>query len=134
LLSLSADQPGCKSARSFNGTDGGAPRADALSIIGELRVGTDTQFLVLARDSGNGFSDPTSTSAYRSVDLIDISHATNLAGDKGSPSFTLRYGTLAAAPLATREVLDARMLEEKIVGAARSGAFLTLTVDQMDVR
>ena len=49
--------------------------------------------------------------------------------DRGSPSGVLRYGTLAAAPQATPEVLDARSLEEKIVGAGRSGAFLALTVD-----
>jgi hypothetical protein len=41
----------------------------------------------------------------------------------------LRYATLAAAPLATPEVLDARSLEEKIVDAGRTGAFLALTVD-----
>jgi serine/threonine protein kinase len=49
--------------------------------------------------------------------------------DRGSPSGVLRYGTLAAAPQATPEVLDARSLEEKILGAGRSGAFLALTVD-----
>ena len=49
--------------------------------------------------------------------------------DRGSPSGVLRYGTLAAAPQATPEVLDARSLEEKIVGAGRTGAFLALTVD-----
>ncbi|RWO03900.1 MAG: BREX system serine/threonine kinase PglW [Mesorhizobium sp.] len=49
--------------------------------------------------------------------------------DRGSRSSALRYGTLAAAPQATPEVLDARALEEKIVGAGRSGAFLALTVD-----
>jgi hypothetical protein len=48
----------------------------------ELHALNDTQFLVLARDSGNGFSGSGSTSKYRSVDLIDISHATNLAGSK----------------------------------------------------
>jgi hypothetical protein len=32
-------------------------------------------------------------------------------------------------PLTTPEVLDARSLEEKIVGAGRTGAFLALTVD-----
>jgi hypothetical protein len=63
----------------------------------ELHALNDRQFLVLARDSGNGFSDPTSTSAYRSVDLIDISHATNLAGTKfDSP----------ANPIAPKGVLD----------------------------
>ena len=63
----------------------------------ELHALNDAQFLVLARDSGNGFSDPTSTSAYRSVDLIDISHATNLAGTKfDSPT----------NPIAPKGVLD----------------------------
>jgi hypothetical protein len=50
------------------------------------------------------------------------------ATDGGSTGMS-RYNTLAAAPLATPEVLDARSLEEKIVGAARNGAFLALTVD-----
>ena len=63
----------------------------------ELHALNDTQFLVLARDSGNGFSNPTSTSAYRSVDLIDISHATNLAGTKFDS---------AANPIAPKGVLD----------------------------
>jgi hypothetical protein len=49
--------------------------------------------------------------------------------DRGSPSGVLRYATLAAAPLVTPEVLDARSLEEKIVAAGRTGAFLALTVD-----
>jgi serine/threonine protein kinase len=51
------------------------------------------------------------------------------ASGSSSPSGMLRYGTSAAAPQATPEVLDARSLEEKIVGADRSGAFLALTVD-----
>jgi hypothetical protein len=54
-----------------------------------------------------------------------IETATDGSGSTGM----LRYNTLAAAPLATPEVLDARSLEEKIVGAARTGAFLALTVD-----
>ena len=36
---------------------------------------------------------------------------------------------MGTAPQATPEVLDARSLEEKIVGAGRSGAFLALTID-----
>ena len=50
----------------------------------ELLALNDHQFLVLARDSGNGFSLATSKSLYRSVDLIDIADpanpATNIAG------------------------------------------------------
>src|SRR5262249_18420568 len=64
----------------------------------ELHALNDTQFLVMARDSGNGFSDaPNLTSAYRSVDLIDISGATNIAGTKFD---------LAANPVAPKGVLD----------------------------
>ncbi|HEY1506308.1 MAG TPA: esterase-like activity of phytase family protein [Stellaceae bacterium] len=50
----------------------------------EMHALNDHQFLVLARDSGNGFSDgdANSTSLYRSIDLIDISHATNFANTK----------------------------------------------------
>jgi hypothetical protein len=46
----------------------------------ELLALNDHQFLVIARDSGAGFSLSRDTSAYRSVDLIDISKATNIAG------------------------------------------------------
>ena len=45
----------------------------------ELHALNDHQFLVLARDSNGGFTDPSPGSVYRSVDLIDISHATNIA-------------------------------------------------------
>jgi hypothetical protein len=40
----------------------------------------DHQFLVLARDSSAGFTASNPASVYRSVDLIDISEATNIAG------------------------------------------------------
>jgi len=45
----------------------------------ELHALNDHQFLVLARDSNGGFTDPSPGSVYRSVDLIDISQATNIA-------------------------------------------------------
>jgi hypothetical protein len=40
----------------------------------------DHQFLVLARDSSVEFTTSSPASVYRSVDLIDISDATNIAG------------------------------------------------------
>jgi hypothetical protein len=46
----------------------------------ELHALNDHQFLVLARDSNGGFTDPSPGSVYRSIDLIDISKATNIAG------------------------------------------------------
>ena len=47
----------------------------------EILALNDHQFLVLARDSNGGFTHPsTPASVYRSVDLIDITGATNIAG------------------------------------------------------
>src|SRR5262249_52839566 len=47
----------------------------------EMLALNDHQFLVLSRDSGNGFTHPNSPgSVYRSIDLIDIAGATNIAG------------------------------------------------------
>ena len=45
----------------------------------EMLALNDHQFLVLARDSGAGFAAALPASVYRSVDLIDISGATNIA-------------------------------------------------------
>jgi len=50
--------------------------------------------------------------------------------DTGSGTLALlRYPTTGPAPEATPEVLDARALEEKLAHAARTGAFLALTVE-----
>lgn len=46
----------------------------------ELLALNNHQFLVLARDSSAGFSAKNAASVYRSVDLLDISGATNIAG------------------------------------------------------
>ncbi|WP_407159679.1 esterase-like activity of phytase family protein [Bradyrhizobium sp. STM 3557] len=46
----------------------------------ELLALNDHQFLVLARDSSAGFTAKSAGSVYRSVDLLDISGATNIAG------------------------------------------------------
>ncbi len=62
--------------------DTAAPGQNLTAAQSEMHALNDHQFLVLARDSGNGFSDPDPTSVYRSVDLIDISHATNFANTK----------------------------------------------------
>src|SRR5262249_55802872 len=45
----------------------------------ELFALNDHQFLVLARDSKGGFTAANAGSVYRSIDLIDISNATNIA-------------------------------------------------------
>ncbi|KAK5063179.1 hypothetical protein LTR84_005256 [Exophiala bonariae] len=48
----------------------------------EIHYLSDTQFLVLARDSGRGHGQDNSNSAYRHVDVFDISKATNIKGPK----------------------------------------------------
>jgi hypothetical protein len=42
---------------------------------------SDTQFLILPRDSGVGRGQSDPTSKYRHVDVIDITDATNIKGD-----------------------------------------------------
>ena len=46
----------------------------------ELLALNDKQFLLIARDSARGFATPEPASVYRSVDLISIAKATNIAG------------------------------------------------------
>jgi hypothetical protein len=48
----------------------------------EIHYLSATQFLVLARDSGRGHGQDNSNSAYRHVDIFDISKATNIKGSK----------------------------------------------------
>lgn len=57
----------------------------------ELLALDETLFLLLCRDSGNGYGTGGATSRYRSIDLLDTSRATNIAGS--------RYdGTVPVAP------------------------------------
>jgi len=57
----------------------------------ELLALDETFFLLLCRDAGNGYGTGSATSRYRSIDLLDTSRATNIAGS--------RYdGTVPVAP------------------------------------
>ncbi len=57
----------------------------------ELLALDETFFLLLCRDSGNGYGTDGATSRYRSINLLDTSRATNIAGS--------RYdGTVPVAP------------------------------------
>jgi hypothetical protein len=57
----------------------------------ELLALDETFFLLLCRDSGNGYGTGGATSRYRSINLLDTSRATNIAGS--------RYdGTVPVAP------------------------------------
>jgi hypothetical protein len=46
----------------------------------ELLALDETFFLLLSRDANNGFGTDSATSRYRSIDLLDTSRATNIAG------------------------------------------------------
>jgi hypothetical protein len=76
----------------------------------EMLALNDHQFLVLARDSTGGFTDPNPGSVYRSVDLIDISGATNIAGtvyDKaGTPVAPLGVLNSAITPATYQQFLN----------------------------
>jgi len=48
----------------------------------ELLALDDTHFLLLCRDTGNGYGLQGSTSLYRRIELLDISKATDIAGSK----------------------------------------------------
>src|SRR5262249_39699720 len=57
----------------------------------ELLALDETFFLLLCRDAGNGYGTDSATSRYRSIELLDTSRATNIAGS--------RYdGTVPVAP------------------------------------
>ena len=48
----------------------------------ELLALDDTFFLLLCRDTDNGYGTAGATSRYRSIDLLDTSSATNIAGSR----------------------------------------------------
>jgi hypothetical protein len=48
----------------------------------ELLALGDTRFLLLCRDTGNGYGLEGATSRYRRIELVDIAHATDIAGTK----------------------------------------------------
>jgi hypothetical protein len=52
-----------------------------------------------------------------------------LPGSETGTAELIRYGTLQPGPEVTPDLLDARTLEEKISHAAKTGAFLVLTVE-----
>jgi hypothetical protein len=58
-------------------TDNGKQKVAAQS---ELLAISETQFLLLCRDSGNGYGQPGTNSLYRRIELLDTSKATNIAG------------------------------------------------------
>jgi hypothetical protein len=58
-------------------TDSGKQKVAAQS---ELLAISETQFLLLCRDSGNGYGQHGTTSLYRRIELLDTSKATNIAG------------------------------------------------------
>lgn len=57
----------------------------------EILYLSPTRFLVLSRDSGRGHGQENSNSAYRRIDIFDISNATNIKG----PVFDSTTGSIA---------------------------------------
>ena len=78
----------------------------------ELAALDETHFLLLCRDSGNGFGTDGEASRYRKVEVLDTSQATNIAGSKYD-------GTVPVAP------------DGKLVAAVRP-ATLTPFIDLND--
>jgi hypothetical protein len=76
----------------------------------ELHALNDHQFLVLARDSGNGHGAGANPSLYRSVDLIDIGGATNIANTAyDNPAHPVAPGGVlngSITPVAYKKFLD----------------------------
>ena len=62
----------------------------------EILALSPTSFMMLARDSGNGYGQPGDKSLYRSIDIVDISAATDIAGTDFD----------AAKPVAPKGVVD----------------------------
>ena len=60
----------------------------------ELTALSDTQFLLLSRDSGNGYGLKGSTSLYRRIDIIDLSKATDIAGSEFDRTRSIAPATL----------------------------------------
>ena len=56
------------------------PGGTKIAAQSEIHYISETQLLVLARDSGAGHGQTDTTSKYRNADVIDISKATNVKG------------------------------------------------------
>jgi hypothetical protein len=63
----------------FYKTTDGKTRVAAQS---ELLAIDENHFLLLSRDSGNGYGHKSATSVYRKIDILDTTNATNIAGTK----------------------------------------------------
>ncbi len=57
-----------------------ASGATVVAAQSEFFALSDTLFLMIARDSGNGYGQKSAKSLYRSIELVDIGQATNIAG------------------------------------------------------
>ncbi|QND47152.1 esterase-like activity of phytase family protein [Rhizobium lusitanum] len=69
----------------------------AVAAQSEIVVLSPTSFLMLARDSNNGYGMEGEKSLYRSINVVDVSGATDIAGSKFD----------ADTPVAPKGVLDA---------------------------
>jgi hypothetical protein len=75
----------------------------------ELLALSDTLFLLLCRDSGNGYGVEGATSLYRKIELLDTSMATNIAGSRYDSGISLApQGNLdpAIVPATLHDFID----------------------------
>lgn len=70
----------------------------------EIVALSETAFLMLARDSGNGYGTPGDTSSFRKILLVDVSGATNIAGSA--------FDTVK--PIAPKGLLDPSITAAKV--------------------
>jgi hypothetical protein len=83
--------------------DDGGKRAVAAQS--ELLAVDDHRFLLLCRDSGAGFTGKKDASAYRRVELLDISGATDIAGGK----YDAVGGAIAPMGILDHAIVPARL-------------------------
>ncbi|MCC6780082.1 MAG: esterase-like activity of phytase family protein [Hyphomicrobiales bacterium] len=74
----------------------------------EMLALSDTMFLMLCRDGGGGYGAESAASRYRKIELVDISRATNIAGQYDGPAAVAPHGVLAAGvvPAAVTPFVD----------------------------
>jgi len=65
------------------------PDGKTTAAQSEIHYISDTQFLVLSRDSGAGQGQPTSQSIYRHADVFDTTGATNILGQYDSANTSI---------------------------------------------
>ena len=86
-----------------------ASGATLVAAQSELLALSDTIFLMIARDSGNGYGQKSAKSLFRSIELVDIGQATNIAGsafDSAKPVAPKGVSDASIKPADVRSFID----------------------------